>query len=465
MLAVVAFLLRDGTRDVSSEKLDRRSEAALGVGAAVVVLSVLVAMLGKEWLQDLAPITLGFAGGAAAVLVSAFLARQSGQPEGGLGAPAALGLVGAAMWTLLAVEAREPYQLGAAAGAGIIGWMLSASGGGSWPSRTGIFAAVLILCDILGDRGAGGHSSQAGSVLGLLGVLAILIGVGIPRRPENAARNRLIGFLVAAAVIVLGAFLLATRHFFLNDLWILFAGGAGAGLVVAWVVSDDEAPPRSFGFVISVVMWLAVATLAFGLRKGYGISLATAGGLLAITLAGRSRAMLTLGPLVALVVYRVFRELHTDASRALDIGQHYALVGLAIGLALPLLALEWQRSRPRTLPTAIASALWISIYKMTIYASAVVLAAKGYVGVLAGLGYAPMAEGLRASKDVAALSLSTGLGVAMVVGYGWLTDKVDLARDEKVRAMVWVAVGIAVAMALITWLSRGKAEAVSGSEA
>jgi hypothetical protein len=174
-----------------------------------------------------------------------------------------------------------------------------------------------------------------------------------------------------------------------------------------------------------------------------------------LTMLGRTRALLTMGPLAILVLYRVFRELHTDASRAIDIGQHYALIGLSIGVALPILAMEWRMSRTESSPkSAAASGLWTPAFLAVPFVSAVVLAAKGYVGVLTGLGFASLVEGLKGSSRLDSLALQLGIGASMVASFDWVSSKVDLARDEKVKTLVWVAAGIGLLALLITMLSR-----------
>ncbi len=232
---------------------------------------------------------------------------------------------------------------------------------------------------------------------------------------------------------------------------------AAVGLVAAWLVPDSE--DRSTGFVMGSILWLAAATLAFGERQGYGMAVAALGGLAMATALGRTRSLLTMAPLAMLVVYRLFRELHTDASRALDIGQHYALIGIVLGVALLVLAAEWRASRSAgSTSTVWASLLWLPMFLAVPFVSAVVLAAKGFIGVLAGLGFGPFIQALKGAARLDGFSLQLGVGAAMAGGYGWLSDKTDLAREEKIKSMLWVAallVALAIAVAL---LSKERAE-------
>lgn len=461
-VAIAAFFLRDGSRD--SAEGAKPTPFVLGAAALLGILGIAAGFAWNEPLRDLLPTAYGLAGGVAIVLLAAFLGGAKGQPGNALAAPVALGAFGAGIWTLVDIGVREPYQLGAAAGAGIAAWVLSVGAANEWAARTGVILALAIGVDILGNRGMGGNCSHAGSILALTSALAALLALGMPKKPENAPTIRAVGITVGIVVMALGGWLLATRHLFLNDIWILFAGSAMAAVIVAWLV-PNHAEESSVNFILAVIVWLGVATLAFGLRKGFGMSICALGGATALTIMGRTRALLTLGPLAMLVIYRVFRELHTDASRALDIGQHYALVGISIGILLPLLAAEWSTRRRADAKSGLAAFLWTPGLLSVPYVAGVVLAAKGFVGVLAGLGFASVVEGLKGAVRLNGLALQVGIAFAMAGGYRWLSPVVDLARDEKIAALTWVAVLVGVLAISITLLSKDGREESAGREA
>lgn len=460
-LAAAGWFLRDGKKDSESEP-----SPSFPMFAAVLlaVLAIAAGFIWNEALRDLLPTTYGFAAGIGVVLLATFAGGLRGQPANALAAPIAFGVFGAAIWTLVPLGSREPYQIGAAAGAGLAAWLLSLGSKSNWPARTSLMLIFAVAGDLLGNRGMGGNNDHAGSILGLVAAIAVLLATGIPRRQENAAKMQGVGIAAAAAVLALGGWLLATRHLFLNDVWVLFAAGSGAALIVGWLVPDRQ-EDSSFGFILAVVVWLGLATLAFGLRKGFGMSICILGGMAMLTAMGRTRALLTLGPLAMLVFYRIFRELHTDASRALDIGQHYALVGIVIGIAIPLLASEWAKGRSADAKGSAAGFLWCPAMLAVPFVSGVVLAAKGYVGVLAGLGFGSVIDGLRGSMRIDTLALQSGLAMAMVGGYRWLGSKVDLARDEKISSLIWVVVVLGVLAIAIAFLSKSGGEKSAGSEA
>jgi hypothetical protein len=451
-LAVLAVILKSGSEG-EGDHSTANPFPWLVAGFVALFMAIGAGWFWRDSLKDLWPTAQGFAGGG--LLVMASIAASRGR-QGSWAGPAAIGVLGSALWTLFGTDVREPYQIGAIAGAGLIGWMLAGSGS-SWPSRSASVMGLCLFADILGRRASGGHSDHAGSMFGLLLAIGVVLATGIPKRPENADRNRAIGILAALAVMVLGAWLLATRHFFLGNLWVLFAGGAVVGLISAWVVPEKES--GSSGFTIGMILWLAAATLAFGERQGFGMAVAAVGGIATLVCLRRPRAMLTMAPLAMLIAYRTFRELHTEASRALDIGQHYALIGIVLGASLLVLAGEWLSARRgESGSTPWTAVLWIPIFFAVPFVSAVVLAAKGFIGVLAGLAFGPFVLGLKGSSRLDILSLQLGLGAAMAGGYGWLGDKVDLARDEKIKAMLWVSIGVAVLAGAIALLSKSRPE-------
>jgi len=459
LLALAAWFVRDGEKETTES---RTAPMLMGAALLFALLAVGAGFIWNEPLRDLLPTSYGFAAGIGVVLLAALLAGRLGQPREPLAMPIALGAFGAGIWTLVSESVREPYQLGAAAGAGLAGWLLSLGGQGSAAARTGLILGLAISADVLGSRGMGGNCDHAGSILALVAALATLLAVGLPRKPDSAASMRLIGAAVGIVVLALGGWLLATRHLFLNDIWILFGGSALAAILVAWLV-PDEVQEGSVNFILGVILWLGIATLAFGLRKGFGMSICALGGAATLTLIGRTRALLTLGPLAMLAIYRVFRELHTDASRALDIGQHYALVGIAIGIVLPLLATEWTARRRADTSGSVAAFLWMPCLLAVPFLAGVVLAAKGYVGVLAGLGFASVVDGLKGAVRLNGMALQVGLGFAMAGGYRWLSSKVDLARDDKIAALTWVAVALGVVAIGIALLSKQGREQAAGS--
>ena len=103
---------------------------------------------------------------------------------------------------------------------------------------------------------------------------------------------------------------------------------------------------------------------------------------------GEKRGLITCGPLFGLVLYRLFREAHVDASRALDLGQHYALMGFAIGAVLPALPERWWATKPsNAILQGVGGLLWTAVWAGAPFLAALLLGPKGVVGFVAGVGF------------------------------------------------------------------------------
>ena len=124
VLAVLALLARDGVRESAYSEVSwlqaiRANAAHFAAVWALIVVSLACGWIWRDELKDLWPTALGFAGGAFMMSEAVKKGLLRGQPQKGLAAPAAIGVFGAAAWTWIPVDLREPYQLGAMAGAGI----------------------------------------------------------------------------------------------------------------------------------------------------------------------------------------------------------------------------------------------------------------------------------------------------------------------------------------------------------
>jgi len=230
---------------------------------------------------------------------------------------------------------------------------------------------------------------------------------------------------------------------------LLFAGAGFCALIVAWLV-PEETMSSTVRVVLASILWVAAATIAFGLAASFGMALALVAGAGMLLLTGHRRALLSLGPLAAFVIYRVFREGHQDVSQAFDIGQHYAMIGLLLGLLLPVMAQEWNRvtsKRPGG-ATLVGGALWILLLAAAPIPIAVGLSSKGIIGYLIGLGAAPVVDGTRGERSANTVALSLGLGAAMTLLYDWLAPRLDMDRHAKLIALSWI-IGVGVIAAFI----------------
>jgi hypothetical protein len=169
--------------------------------------------------------------------------------------------------------------------------------------------------------------------------------------------------------------------------------------------------------------------------------------------------LLSAGPLVGLAFYRVLRESHPDAVRALDIGQHYAVIGLAFGAVTALLPGEWLTRRTSdSMSSSIGRVLWSLVLCLIPVAMAVVLGAKGMVGFVAGLGFAAFVDGLRGYSSILPILIASGLSAIVAVSYGWMANLLDMTREGKQIAFYWMA-GVALVLGvLIALVSKPDSE-------
>jgi hypothetical protein len=453
-LAAAALLAREPSRgDTSSAGptplwLDIRAHSSLLI--AMAVLAAVALLSGWKW-NEAAPGALPAAGGLLLGFFVAVLAHVADLAQAGslAGSVVPIALAGAAVGATAfgQQEAPLPLQLGLIAGASLGAWLLNLrrkDTDGSWAAIAAIVCAAVVAVNYLGEKAAGERAGEAGLALAVVAVLAGLLGTGVARfvqrqRGEGGSRTTVF-VAVAAALLLIGGWLAGQRYLFMQDVWLIFGGSVLAGLVVNWFLPDGE-QPFALRFLIAAVVWIAIATIAFGMRKGYGMSISLFGAMSALVLVGNRRAILTLGPVLALVLFRVFREAYPDAYRAIDIGQHYAMIGLLLGIALPLMPIDWAKLVPSgriTTAVVVAGALWVVLLIGVQPAASVLLGAKGVVGFVVGLGFGSAIESLRGGISLHVPSLAAGMAAVSLISYGWLGDHLNKARDEKLGALYWV---------------------------
>jgi hypothetical protein len=264
-----------------------------------------------------------------------------------------------------------------------------------------------------------------------------------------------IGFALLAVV----GYVACWKYLGNNELGTLWMGGVIVGGIVHLIFAG-ETQPEPFRFVLATVIWLAGATVAFSTDlRAYGMSISILGGVSTLVLFGNIRALMTLCVAAAILIYRLFRELRPDEARALDIGQHYTMIGIAIGALLPLLPIEWGRTRILTgWRSSAATALWLVILLGMPVAAAVLLGSKGAIGMVVGFSFAAVVEGLRGVVSLAPSGTAIGLGCLTALSYAWLGPWMDLERASKERAVVIVAV-VALAFAAALFAVSRQSEA------
>lgn len=415
----------------------------VGIGAAIVLAIVSVAL--RSGHQELADGLLYSAIGVV------FMALLSYLEPGKTSAfdriiPLAIALGIFVLFDQKGMKSAAPAVLGLVFGAGLSAVWFRFAAGCRWPSDAAWWLAAVGSANLLGAIGVGGKSSLAGSTIGLVLIVAAVLGIGLGQYWPG---KKTAGSIVFAIVAALGLWLVAKKHVFLIDIFWIGLLSIGVALVVAYLLGPDEgeASSSSSGFLLSSILWVAAATIAFGMLKGYGMAVGLVVGAATLATIGSTRGLLTMGPLFGLTAYRLFREQHTDSSRAFDIGQHYAMVGILIGLLLVLVLFDWGRERMRAGPATATAAVLLGIAGLGgLLASVVLLGPKGTVGLLVGIGLAPAMAGWKGSRDAGALACAVGLLAATAFAYGPLDPYLSLEREAKTKLLLWT-VGIVLGLA------------------
>ncbi len=450
VLGAAALLIRDGEPARKEERREVPAGAYL-VLAVLVGAIVLGSFTGFGGLQDAFPMALSFGVGCLLSAVAYALGLMKDQISAGRAAPIALGVLTPALLGLLP-NPGVPFSMvfGAAASA----WFLSIGkevDPNPWAMRAAVVAAFVVAANALGKQAnLGDYGAMAGTMIGLVAATAAVLSGFV----ASLAKSPGLRAGVAMALVSVGSWLVGDRLLHLGTILPIAAGGAVLAFLVAQIVPEDE-EPSTLRLLVSVLIWVSAATAAFGFEKGFGMAVLALVATAVLLASGNKRALLTMAPLGALVMYRVFRESHPDATKAFDIGQHYAMIGLVVGALLPVMAQEWLRtvSRRGGFLTLIAGALWIVVLLVAPVAASIVLGAKGVVGYLFGLGLAGVIEAVRGERSAHSMSLGIAMAGVMALVYDALLPHLDLDRGEKLMKLAYLGGGVLVLGLIIAVLS------------
>ena len=444
-LIVAAISLFCGTDKAEVGPPGAKVKAGFCIGAIVVIAALWFA--GRSLSADWAPVTGTLAGIVLGVLGAVSIEWYA--PIGRFSKT--LPIAFAAFDLTIAYFLGQFGPLGYVFGAVAAAWVLSMKHEAGLAARLAIAAGGIVACDMLGGLQAT-PVLHVGVYLALAVVIADLIAA--PVGTFLAKSNKVLRLAAPVLLFALfsgAAYLLFRKLELSSTLSTLFVASAAVSLLVAWFTRGEEALSR---VVMGAILWIAVATAAYGYDRGFGMSIALMAGIGTSIALNKPRALLCLGPLVAIVIYRVFWQLHPESDRGFDIGQHYALMGLLLGALTPILAGEWLRSEAASVRLAwLAAILWILLMAAAPVPVAIAFSDKGIVGYLIGLGLAPVLEATR-RRSLDTLFISVGLASAMVLIYNWLEPHLELDRHQKIVALGWVVGLMAIAVLGIVYISR-----------
>ncbi len=431
LLPLVALALAIAAPFVLRQERPKADPLRWGVLALLVLAAGLVVFRAAPEI-DRTPALIGLVLGA--------LACALGSWGGGL----AFGVAAASALHLLPATSLPTAGLALAAGTGLGALVV----GGE---ASALAAVLVVAADNLGLR----HSqtpafSFVGSQIGLALAVGSFLSIWVPEKYRLAKP-------LAPALATLGgiAFLSGLNE---PPLGICIAIGAIGGLILHGLMPEEEG--ESSRVALAAVVGVGLATVSFGLGKGVGMALTTLAVVGVLLAAENRRAVLALGPLVGLLLFRVLREAGTGATRALDLGQHYTLLALVLGLALPLLPTDWLRGRVKV-PFAAGSLLWGLVAIAAAPLVVVALGMRGGIGFVVGLGVAGLIQAMRTTQELRPLALGAGLGGGTILALAWIGDDAAISRDQKVHLFAYAAIGIAMVVGLLALAGRKKEEQVS----
>lgn len=297
----------------------------------------------------------------------------------------------------------------------------------------------------------------AGSMLAMAIIAAALIVLLLGRKKEGGT-SLLAGGL--GILLVAGAgFLVAQWGGDDLTLPVTIFASVVAAFAITWMSGvHQSASQRTSQVVLGGLMWMGVATLAYAQDQSFGLGMAALAGLGAYALMGRIDLSVTMGPLIALGLYRTFRAEVPELVRAFDIAQHYGMVGVMIGAGLIVLLLgmprlkegetprNWARFGVLALMAAVAGMVGLMFFGI-----------KGGVGFLVGLGLGTWMAGVISKQGSYGLAPLVGLSGLVGLSYAKASESFELTRDEKMTLFMGASAALVVLMAILIFALTDKA--------
>ncbi|MCX6344453.1 MAG: hypothetical protein NT018_05185 [Armatimonadetes bacterium] len=399
------------------------SDAFFGVGLALIEVAFLRNYFREAPMLYLLVLALG-----AWFAVAVF---YYGRPNGGLLGPRSAALTSMVLAGAVAIGIYK-YAEGAAMGT------LFAIDACAMALLVAIIASLVIAC------------CKPGVLQTILGILLIVVGVWrlVGLLGEVIANEPEAGLcVITGCVTVLAVYLLSAA-----------SGGLRVG---AGFIGANEAG------ALCVLLAIACAAISMRWLGGYGVALASIGGLASLPFvymlidrakSGGPELELANGgagivaALAAIGLVRVFAESTGGTGAAVHIFESYVLIGLILGAVLSLIMASisdgWAKDAARPIGGVARGAAVVAAAIAIVFAAAYFWRFEAVVGLMlgftAGLFFLIPAAPFF-GKQMGAPDVALGVQVFVVTCAPWfLASTIDLTREQKVAVMLWTLAVMAV---------------------
>lgn len=312
-------------------------------------------------------------------------------------------------------------------------------------SETSLSALLVIAagcCQAASVTQLGGIHPAPGALLVLCAGIPLLL-------TAESGKAKPVLQLVAAGLVA--ALLYVGSNQILKFPAIGIAGAIGVIAMLATIWATPVLPSKAWSFG-SALLWLTAGVIAMSDGKSIGLGAVIVAGLAVASIFGKTKSAIAILPVTAMLILRGVANSFPEVTRALDLSQHYAVVGLLLGVLAVVAASQLKQIRAEagivaTLGASVATAM-----------SPILLGAKGIPGLLLGLCIAPLFVEMDEHSSV---NVSLTIGSAILFTVSVLSDKLDITRAEKLGMLTGSLIFLAIMVVVCFLLVRQKPAAQS----
>jgi hypothetical protein len=328
--------------------------------------------------------------------------------------------------------------------AGVISWCLDSDS--ATASLVGLFVASMpnLIATKHGDAAA---QTQIGTIIALIGYAGAVLANRIPRK-LSWLRPLLIEMAVLGGAEILQGSLGQPNLISLAGI------GLSVGIVVWFLPREGE--DSRFSLALSSVLGLAMITVAHGLDRNAGIAISLVGLVAILALDQRLNPFSIVGPLAALLLIYFVKGGLLESAKELEVGSLYSLIGLVVGIALPMLVRG--HSERVSWKDGVYGFSWSAILFASVPLALLVFSVNGAVGMVLGLGVSAWIQGFTVGPRRQSLSLVFGLGALFVLMVGLKPGLTGFGRNERIRILSFAGGGLVVLGGIQSELVRSMRE-------